>query len=129
MNNNKNKSLINILSTILLCCISINALAGSKIAILEFELKDLTLKPRIPAEIKRTASIKPLLEAELKTADYEIINPYVFEFLGIQSKEVMHESDLENALLHKLKDFLFEMGHGFCFEARQKRILIGKSML
>ena len=41
----------------------------------------------------------------------------------------MHESDLENALLHKLKDFLFEMGHGFCFEARQKRILIGKSML
>ena len=74
MNNNKNKSLINIFSTILLCCISINALAGSKIAILEFELKDLTLKPRIPAEIKRTASIKPLLETELKTANYEIIN-------------------------------------------------------
>jgi len=48
--------------------------AGTKIAILEFELKDLTLKPRIPAELKRTASIKPLLEAELKTADYEIIN-------------------------------------------------------
>ena len=74
MNNNKKKSLINILSIILLCFISINVLAGSKIAILEFELKDLTLKPRIPAEIKRTASIKPLLEAELKTADYEIIN-------------------------------------------------------
>lgn len=71
---NKNKSLIKILSTILLCCISINVLAGSKIAILEFELKDLTLKPRIPAEIKRTASIKPLLEAELKTANYELIN-------------------------------------------------------
>lgn len=74
MSNNKNKSLINIFSAILLCCISINALAGSKIAILEFELKDLTLKPRIPAEIKRTASIKPLLETELKTANYEIIN-------------------------------------------------------
>ena len=74
MNNNNKKPLINILSITLLCFISINVLAGSKIAILEFELKDLTLKPRIPAEIKRTASIKPLLEAELKTADYEIIN-------------------------------------------------------
>jgi len=48
--------------------------AETRIAILDFELKDLTLAPRIPAEIKRTASIKPLLEAELKSADYSIIN-------------------------------------------------------
>ena len=57
-----------------LCFISFNAFSETKIAILEFELKDLTLKPRIPAEIKRTASIKPLLEAELKMADYNIIH-------------------------------------------------------
>lgn len=37
----------------------------------------------------------------------------------------MAESDLEEALLDKLQDFLLELGHGFCFEARQKRILIG----
>ncbi|HPO65484.1 MAG TPA: PDDEXK nuclease domain-containing protein, partial [Bacteroidales bacterium] len=49
-----------------------------------------------------------------------------FEFLGIKSKEVMAESDLEDALLDKLQDFLLELGHGFCFEGRQKRILIGK---
>jgi len=48
--------------------------AESKIAILDFELKDLTLAPRIPAELKRTASIKPLLETELKTAGYSLIN-------------------------------------------------------
>ena len=36
-----------------------------------------------------------------------------------------HESDLEDALLDKLQDFLLELGYGFCFEARQKRILIG----
>ncbi|WP_230991094.1 DUF2380 domain-containing protein [Bathymodiolus platifrons methanotrophic gill symbiont] len=48
--------------------------AGAKIAVLEFELKDMTLAPRIPAEIKRTASIKPLLEAELQSADYTIID-------------------------------------------------------
>jgi hypothetical protein len=37
----------------------------------------------------------------------------------------MGESHLEDALLDKLQDFLLELGHGFCFEARQKRILIG----
>ncbi len=47
--------------------------AGSKIAILDFELKDLTLAPGIPAEVERTASIKALLETELKSAGYQII--------------------------------------------------------
>jgi predicted nuclease of restriction endonuclease-like (RecB) superfamily len=54
-----------------------------------------------------------------------IRDPYVFEFLGLRSRDVMGESDLEDALLDRLQEFLLEMGHGFCFEARQKRILIG----
>lgn len=54
-----------------------------------------------------------------------IRDPYVFEFLGLRSREVMAETDLEDALLDRLQDFLLEMGHGFCFEARQKRLLIG----
>ena len=54
-----------------------------------------------------------------------IRDPYVFEFLGLRSREVMAESDLEAALLDRLQDFLLELGHGFCFEAQQKRILIG----
>lgn len=61
-------------STIILCLLSFSVFSETKIAILEFELKDLTLAPRIPEEIKRTASIKPLLETELKKADYVIIN-------------------------------------------------------
>ena len=60
--------------SIILCLISFSLVAETKIAVLDFELKDLTLAPRIPAEIKRTASIKPLLEAELKSADYTIID-------------------------------------------------------
>lgn len=64
--------------------------------------------------------------AEVADPHLEIRDPYVFEFLGIKSKEVMAESDLEDALLDKLQDFLLELGHGFCFEGRQKRILIGK---
>lgn len=54
-----------------------------------------------------------------------IRDPYIFEFLGLHSREVLPESDLEAALLVKLQDFLIELGHGFCFEARQKRLLIG----
>ena len=54
-----------------------------------------------------------------------IRDPYVFEFLGLRSQDVMAESDLEDALLDHLQDFLLELGHGICFEARQKRILIG----
>jgi predicted nuclease of restriction endonuclease-like (RecB) superfamily len=54
-------------------------------------------------------------------------DPYIFEFLGLKPKEVMSESHLEDQLLDKLQEFLLELGHGFCFEARQKRILIGDS--
>ena len=54
-----------------------------------------------------------------------IKDPYVFEFLGFKPKEVMYESDLSNALLEKLQEFLLELGKGFCFEDRNKRILIG----
>ncbi len=45
-----------------------------RIAVLDFELKDLTLAPGIPAEVSRTASIKPLLEQELKKSGYEIVD-------------------------------------------------------
>lgn len=52
-------------------------------------------------------------------------DPMVFEFLGIRPQDTMLESDLEHALLDKLQQFLLELGRGFCFEARQKRMLIG----
>lgn len=52
-------------------------------------------------------------------------NPYTFEFLGLPNKEILHENELEQALIDNLQQFLVELGNGFCFEARQKRILIG----
>lgn len=63
--------------------------------------------------------------AEAAEPRLAVRDPYVFEFLGIKPREVMSESELEDALLDKLQEFLLELGHGFCFEARQKRILIG----
>lgn len=54
-----------------------------------------------------------------------IKSPFTFEFLGLKAKDVVYESDLEQALIEHLEDFLMELGYGFCFEARQKRIIIG----
>ncbi|MCX6876646.1 MAG: PDDEXK nuclease domain-containing protein [Verrucomicrobia bacterium] len=54
-----------------------------------------------------------------------IRDPYIFEFLGLKAREAVAESDLEQALLENLQDFLLELGHGFCLEARQKSIVIG----
>lgn len=64
-------------------------------------------------------------QAQTQNPQHIIRDPYVFEFLGLLPQEVMTERKLENALLDKLQAFLIELGHGFCFEARQKRILIG----
>ena len=46
------------------------------------------------------------------------------EFLGLNDRALVTENDLEQSILDNLQNFLLEMGHGFCFEARQKRILI-----
>ena len=52
---------------------------------------------------------------------------YFFEFLNIpqQRASLLKEKELETLLLDHLRDFIIELGNGFCFEARQKRILIG----
>ena len=73
------------------------------------------------------AKLAEMIRVGAETAEPRLAvrDPYVFEFLGIKPREVMGESDLEDALLDKLQDFLLELGYGFCFEARQKRILIG----
>ena len=57
------------------------------------------------------------------TPALSIKDPFSFEFLDLRP-EAFTETDLENALIDHLQDFLLEMGKGFCFEARQKRMLI-----
>ena len=49
-------------------------------------------------------------------------NPYILEFLGLDEKPSYTETDLEASIITHLQTFLLEMGRGFCFEARQKRI-------
>lgn len=76
-----------------------------------------------PAELSRITQEKgdpANLNPRLVTKDL-----YTFEFLGLPLHLAVEESDLETALLDHLSEFLLELGHGFCFEARQKRLLIG----
>jgi predicted nuclease of restriction endonuclease-like (RecB) superfamily len=51
-----------------------------------------------------------------------IRDPYFLEFLGLEEKSEYSESELEEAILNHLQKFLIELGTGFCFESRQKRI-------
>lgn len=55
----------------------------------------------------------------------EIIkDPMFLEFLGLERKNIYYEKDLESAIITHIADFLLEMGKGFSFIARQKRILL-----
>ncbi|MBR1375509.1 MAG: DUF1016 family protein [Cardiobacteriaceae bacterium] len=55
----------------------------------------------------------------------EIIkDPMILEFLGLKRKPIYYEQDLEQALIEHLQQFLLELGNGFTFVARQKRLLI-----
>ena len=58
----------------------------------------------------------------LKTAADTIRNPYILDFLGIPEAHVLHESALESAIIQNLQNFLLELGKGFAFVGRQKRL-------
>lgn len=62
-------------------------------------------------------------EEKLPTDPKEIIkDPMVLEFLGLKREAAYYEKDLETAIITHLQDFLLELGNGFSFVARQKRI-------
>ena len=91
-----------------------------QIASLYYERSGLSTKPKKLSELTQT-KISPQEPTDI------IKNIYAFEFLDISKREAIEESDLETALLDNLQAFILEMGNGFCFESRQKKILIGSS--
>jgi len=68
------------------------------------------------AVIGKIKNLKPESNAEI------IRNPFVLEFLDLEEKAEYSETELETRILNHLQEFLIELGTGFCFEARQKRI-------
>lgn len=75
----------------------------------------------------KAAVVKKHAQGTGLTAEDVFRNPYMLEFLGLSEKAEYSESDLEQAIINHLQSFLLEMGKGFCFEARQKRITFGNT--
>ncbi|GAA6428626.1 hypothetical protein K110096F8_33820 [Dielma fastidiosa] len=74
----------------------------------------LSSKDKTPVKEEAIELLKPLA-----TDDY-IKDPYVLDFLDLKNYPALRESDLEQALIDKLQEFLLELGRGFCSVARQK---------
>ena len=70
----------------------------------------------------KEALLQKLTNENIQQFTDTIKSPYLLEFLGIEEKAAFSETDLEQAIINHLQKFLIEMGRGFCFEARQKRI-------
>ena len=62
----------------------------------------------------------------LLTPDLVFRDPYILDFLGLQ--DAYSEKTLEDAILSELERFILELGQGFSFIERQKRMLIGPSL-
>jgi predicted nuclease of restriction endonuclease-like (RecB) superfamily len=71
-------------------------------------------------------SVKHKAQEKTKELDYSakefVKDPYVLEFLNLSQNERLYENDLENALISDIQKFLLELGRGFAFVSRQKRI-------
>jgi len=88
-----------------------------QIGSLLFERTGLSSNKERLLEITNNKSVKYLPEDIIR-------DPYMLEFLGLKQSEIFLESKLEDLIIAHLQNFLLELGKGFCFEARQKRITI-----
>ena len=75
---------------------------------------------------KRPDLLAEKINDHIETTSFkeEIKSPFTFEFLGLSSRDVIEESDLEQSIIDHFQDFMLELGMGFCLESRQKKMLI-----
>jgi len=86
---------------------------------------DSLLYERTGLSTNKEATLKKhIVQNDLKPEDV-FRNTYLLEFLGLEEKPSYSESDLEESIITNLQNFLLELGKGFCFEVRQKRITFG----
>lgn len=88
---------------------------------LDSMLFERTALSRLPAEVL-SAELAALRETGEIMPNLLLKDPYVLDFLGLQDRYL--EKDLEDAILRELENFLLELGAGFTFVARQKRLQI-----
>jgi predicted nuclease of restriction endonuclease-like (RecB) superfamily len=80
-----------------------------------------TALSRKPAKLARR-ELKALRREDRMTPDLVFKDPYLLDFLGLKDRYM--ERDLEDAILRELEAFILELGAGFSFVARQKRIIV-----
>ena len=93
-------------------------LLEQKIASMLFERTALSKKPQALAAME----LKQLREGDVLTPDLVFRDPYLLDFLGL--KDTYSEKDLEAAILREIEAFILELGVGFAFVERQKRIAV-----
>jgi len=78
---------------------------------------------RVLSSKRRDAVRDEIIKKEPGITTLDVVkDPYVLEFLGLKQNNDLYETQLENALVSHIQKFLLELGRGFTFEARQKRI-------
>ncbi|HSX03244.1 MAG TPA: PDDEXK nuclease domain-containing protein [Rhabdochlamydiaceae bacterium] len=90
----------------------------NKIDSMLYERTALSKRPESLAQLE----LEALRKEDLLTPDLVFRDPYFLEFLNLNDRYI--EKDLEDAIMRELEQFLLELGIGFCFVARQKRIII-----
>lgn len=90
----------------------------NKIKSMLYERTAISQKPEALAKLE----LQALQEKDLLSPDLVFQNPYLLDFLGL--KDTYLEKDLERAILEKIEHFLLELGRGFAFLERQKRMII-----
>jgi len=91
-----------------------------KIGGMLYERTAISRKPEAVVEME----VAKLRAGDTVSAELVFRDPYLLDFLGLQG--AYSERDMESAILADIERFLLEMGDGFCFVARQKRLIIGR---
>jgi len=100
------------------------AQSGWTVRQLERQINSLFYERLLATQKSGKASVaEEIFELEPRTdADSILKDPYVLEFLDLKENKNYKENELEQALIDNLQEFLLELGKGFSFVARQKRI-------
>jgi predicted nuclease of restriction endonuclease-like (RecB) superfamily len=81
---------------------------------------------RVGLSVNQKTSFNEVLNKIMPQQATDLVKShYFFEFLNLGQPHLIEETKLEQDLVSHLQQFITELGNGFCFEARQKRILIG----
>jgi predicted nuclease of restriction endonuclease-like (RecB) superfamily len=83
---------------------------------------DSLLYERTGLSPNETTTLQDFKKAAIELPESVFRNTYLLEFLGLEDKAPFSESDLEERIITNLQHFLLELGRGFCFEHRQRRI-------